>query len=88
MFFGSLWLIAPLHARDGAGAVLGERRACVLGRRILLERLHHDLDRFLQLRVFALAHGLGVELDLDVRADADVLGYPLAPAAPARRRVS
>ena len=47
------------------------------GRRwILLKQIHHDLHRFLELRVVSLAQRLRIQFHLDIRRDAVVLHVP------------
>ena len=49
-----------------------------VGRRgMLLQLLHHPRDRFLELRIVALAHLRRILLHIDIGCDADVLNTPL-----------
>ena len=45
---------------------------------MLFQLLHHHLDRFVELRVVALALGRRVEIDFIVWGDAVILNFPLA----------
>ena len=55
------------------------------GERALLQQLQDDLHRLLELRVVALAHRLGIEIDLVVGRDAPVLDLPVALEAVERQ---
>src|SRR6185295_11568698 len=61
------------------------RRALWLLRWILLQLIHNDLNRFLQLRVMSIDDIGGHLLDFDVRSDADVLDYPSFLRSPYRK---
>ena len=56
--------------------IVGVRGTFDFGQRMFFQLLHHDFDRFFQLRVFARTPGGGFEIDFDINND-DSADYAL-----------
>src|SRR5258706_3855481 len=54
------------------------RRPLELRQRVLLQLLHHYFNRLVELRIVPVAIGGRIEIDFNVRSDANILHFPFA----------